>query len=86
MKSIVLAILVAGIAHALPSPPPAGGSDPVEASPHPTPKEVGELPKEGLNGIPFPNFDGLAALLGFDPAKATPDGKGWAIPKSYLHG
>ena len=70
MKSIVLAILLAGIAHALPSPPPAG------TPPPPTPKVIGELPKDGLKAMPYPNFDELASQLGFDPSKATPDGKG----------
>jgi len=76
MKSIILAILLAGIAHALPSPPAAEGNEPAKAPPQPTPKVVGELPKEGLKTFPYPNFDGLASLLGFDPAKATPDGNG----------
>jgi len=64
MKSLVLAFLLASIAHALPQGPP------------PTPKVIGELPKEGLQGLPYPDFNGLAKLLGFDPAKATPDGTG----------
>jgi hypothetical protein len=37
---------------------------------------LGELPKDGLKGLPYPNFDSLASQLGFDPAKATPSGKG----------
>jgi hypothetical protein len=70
MKSIVLAVFLAGIAHALPSPPPAGSNEPA------TPKVLGELPKEGLKSMPYPNFDDLASLLGFDPSKAKSDGKG----------
>jgi hypothetical protein len=77
MKSIVLAVVLASIAHALPAPPPPGGIDPAEAGPpHPTPQVLGELPKDGLKALPYPDFDGLASALGFDPAKATSDGKG----------
>jgi hypothetical protein len=76
MKSIVLAVFFAGIAYALPSPPPAAGDEPAKALPHPTPKVLGELPKEGLKSMPYPNFDDLASLLGFDPSKAKSDGKG----------
>jgi hypothetical protein len=73
MKSLVLALLLASIAHALPQTPPAGSP----AAPNgPTPNVIGQLPKDGLKGLPFPDFGGLAKLLGFDPAKATPDGTG----------
>jgi hypothetical protein len=83
MKSLVVALLLTTIVHALPPRAPPGKpaniiavDPPQTAPPHPTPKEIGELPKDGLKGLPYPNFDDLANILGFDPAKAIPNGKG----------
>ena len=75
MKSLVLAFLLASIAHALPQAPPPGSA--AAAGPTPSsPKVIGQLPKDGLKALPFPYFDQLASLLGFDPSKATADGNG----------
>jgi len=72
-------LVLASIALALPQKQPGSpvSNSPTATTPMGMPLSIGELPREGLNGVPFPeNFDGLAKLLGFDPAKATPDSSG----------
>jgi hypothetical protein len=52
-------------------------TNPTVTSPTATsPTTIGQLPKGGLNGLPYPDFGALASQLGFDPAKATPDPSG----------
>jgi hypothetical protein len=81
MKSLIVTILVASIAYALPQVPPPSpvvpiANNPTTAGPTaPSPKTIGQLPKDGIS-LPYPDFGQLASLLGFDPAKATPDASG----------
>jgi len=81
MKHIISGLILVGLTCALPQGPIA--ASPAAKSPTATgpsaaaPIQIGLLPKDGLKGVPRPEtFDGLATLLGFDPAKATPDASG----------
>jgi len=75
MKRILGTLVLASVAIALPQAPNAG--KPTTTSPTATtPKIVGQLPPTGLKGLPWPGFGDFGVQLGFDPAKATPDGKG----------
>jgi hypothetical protein len=83
MKDIIVFFALVTVAFALPQAPPLVVSATESASksyttdPTPTsPKTIGQLPKDGLNGVPGPDFGVLASQLGFDPAKATPDPSG----------
>jgi len=84
MKVIIVTLVLSAVAFALPQAPPAlSSSGPVAPKPsitNPTatiPKVPGQLPKDGLKGLPFPdNFGQFASQLGFDPAKATPNPSG----------
>jgi hypothetical protein len=75
MKGAIITLLLSTVAIALPQGPALGS-----ASTTPTtttsPRVIGQLPKDGLKGVPFQDFGELASQLGFDPAKATPDPSG----------
>jgi hypothetical protein len=62
------------LAMALPQPQAAG---PPTATVTPPSSTIGQLPKDGLKMLPFPGFEGLASVLGFDIAKATPEAGGY---------
>jgi hypothetical protein len=79
VNQIFVGLVLASIAFALPQKQPGSpvSLNPTATTPVGMPLAIGELPREGLKGVPFPeNFDGLAKLLGFDPAKATLDAQG----------
>jgi hypothetical protein len=82
MKDVFVTLCLSTIAIALPQTFPELSSaapiapKPSITNPPVTPKVPGKLPKDGLNGLPFPDFGELASQLGFDPAKATPDPSG----------
>jgi hypothetical protein len=67
MFQILSLAILFSIVFALPQVP----SDIAPPAPTPSPKIVGQLPVDGLNGLPWPGFQDLASALGFDPSKGT---------------
>jgi hypothetical protein len=78
MKHLIVGLILASVAFALPQLGSPVAKDPTATAPLVAqPQSIGQLPKDGLKVVPFPeNFNGLASLLGFDLAKATPDPSG----------
>jgi hypothetical protein len=78
LTSVVLAlpqavpISSAAVSSAVP-PTPVVASSATASSGSPVKNYPGQLPTNGLKGIPWPGtWDSLAGLVGIDPAKATP--------------
>ena len=83
MKRIFATFVLVSVAIALPQAPLASTSaipssyKPTSTSPKAaSPKIVGQLPTDGVKGLPWPGFGDFGMQLGFDPSKATPDASG----------
>ena len=81
MMRIIVTLVLATVAIALPQAPKAAppADKPTATNPTPTtprPLAVGQLPTDGIRGLPWPGFEQFGSQLGFDPAKATPDPSG----------
>ena len=83
MNRVLSGLILVSMATALPQVPPMvtpavpsdykpTGTSPTAASP----KIIGQLPTDGIKGIPWPGFGDFGLQLGFDPSKATPDTSG----------
>jgi hypothetical protein len=72
LLTLALSTVVFGLPQG-PASPPLGNSPTTISPAPPSPRIIGELPKDGLKSLPYPDFGPLASLLGFDLAKATPD-------------